>query len=172
MVPAAKFPSAETSRARRRRIQNGTKCGRYASEQMPRARTLSWLSENYSWKVGMSPDDYQRIVVQCRRDLLSIIMHRNRDLQSHLSNVLRVETQRIRFETINPENQQQESQVSSHSEDSSCTEKKAISTSPLRIIAPQPYRDDDKFAIRATLAKIHGWMDQRNVNKDTGVCAG
>ncbi|XP_025995104.1 uncharacterized protein LOC105204729 [Solenopsis invicta] len=160
MVPVPKFPSAETSRARRRRTQNDTKCERNVSEQMPRNGTLLWLSENYSWKVGMSPDDYRRIVVQCRKDLLSLIVDHNRVHHSHLSNVSWMETQRIlRSKTVNPENQQQESQVEdSHSEDSSCAEKKAILPSPLRIIpsTPQPYRDDDKFAIKATLAKIYG----------------
>jgi hypothetical protein len=69
MVPTvAAFPTTGTnvtSRFRRRRSQNGTKWEKYTLERM--SRTISWLSENYSWKLGMSPEDYRRVVVQSRR---------------------------------------------------------------------------------------------------------
>ncbi|XP_011168818.1 uncharacterized protein LOC105202125 [Solenopsis invicta] len=166
MVPTvAEFPTAETSvnlRTRRQRSPNDTKWERYA----------------------LSPEDYRRFVMQSRKDLSSstvrtiILVNRNRIHQKR-SNALWVERRRIlRSRTINPENQQQESQVSSHSEDSSSTEKGIISalSSPRiiapRFIVPQPYRDDDKFAIRATLAKIQGWMGEININNEAGVCAG
>jgi hypothetical protein len=71
MVPtAAEFPTAGTSRvtsrARRRRFQNGSKWERYVSKQMPRTR-IAWLSENYSWKVGMSPKDYRKLIIQSKK---------------------------------------------------------------------------------------------------------
>jgi hypothetical protein len=98
-------------------------------------------------------------------------MHRNRILQKRLD-ALWEETQRIlRSETIKPENQQQKSQESSHSEDSSRTKIVIPILPPVRIVAPRPYRDDDKFAIKATLEKIHGWLDKKNVNKEAKVCA-
>ncbi|KYN14157.1 PREDICTED: uncharacterized protein LOC108766076 isoform X2 [Trachymyrmex cornetzi] len=82
-------------------------------------------------------EDCNRLVAERRRDLLSIVVRtiilvrRNRILQRRL-NALRAETRRfLRSVLNNPESQQRRSQMPSHLEDSSSTEKIVSTLSPL-----------------------------------------
>jgi len=77
------------------------------------------------WCVSIVPADLLSIIVRT-----IILVRRNRILQRRL-NALRAETRRfLRSVLNNPENQQRRSQVPSHAEDSSSTEKVVSTLSP------------------------------------------
>ncbi|KYQ49618.1 hypothetical protein ALC60_11319 [Trachymyrmex zeteki] len=145
----------------RRESQSGMKRRRFALEEMLRTGTIvetllppyencelrrldcldtisdcSVVDRSAGYATNVD-EDYKRLVAERRRDLLSIVVRtiilvrRNRILHGRL-NALRAETRRfLRSVLNNPENQQRRSQVPSHLEDSSSTEKIVSTLSPL-----------------------------------------
>ncbi|XP_012538323.1 uncharacterized protein LOC105837788 isoform X2 [Monomorium pharaonis] len=165
MVPTvcmAGFPMAGTVilRGRRRcrgRFENGMKRRRFALEKMMRIETILPPRENCSRRLdyaGAIPDcfvasardeyptnedeDYQKLVAERRKDLLSIVVRtiilvqRNRILRKRLNALLAETCRFFRSALNNPENQQRRSHVSSpHSEDSSSSTEKVVVVSTL-----------------------------------------